>query len=187
MDVYEWLISIDTEKLRTAFLPDLPDQKACAAQDLRTSMDHVETIRSMSARNMVHSASSLHNSRDILSSIIARFPGSEAAKLAATALGEKTVHEESLTQVAQAELNTFMDDLPATISPPEAADPTTNPSSLEPTPQHDPATVAPLPTERHIDFRALTLWAAFAVAVLAASLYLAHIRRASKNKSRTSA
>ncbi len=82
LDVYEWLSSLDEEKLQRLWLPLEPGQKAILPITLKYLQSYVPNVKRTTAVNAVALAAHMPDRETRLAEIIGRFPDTEIAHMA---------------------------------------------------------------------------------------------------------
>ncbi|HUT31186.1 MAG TPA: hypothetical protein VMX13_15430 [Sedimentisphaerales bacterium] len=82
LEYYEWLSSLDDEKIRSKWLPNSPGETEIPSLKMRALRNSVPAASRTLAKNTVSRAASMPNADILLSEIINRFPDKEIAEFA---------------------------------------------------------------------------------------------------------
>jgi len=82
LDLYEWLLSLNDEKLQTQWLPLDPNQTAIPPMELESLRKGIPSIRHVAAINTTGTAAHMPDREAQFAAMIRRFPGTEMADMA---------------------------------------------------------------------------------------------------------
>jgi tetratricopeptide (TPR) repeat protein len=162
---YEWLSSLDDEKIRSKWLPSAPGETQISSSRMRALRNSVTAAGRTLAKNTVSRAASMPNADILLAEIINRFPDRQIAEFARQKLNTR------VDKLANETLDMLAKDEPQEI--PLAPQPQPPPPAVEQSqepPDHNQAQGNPPGASKHPSLPLVILLvsaAAIAIAILA--------------------
>jgi len=179
LEVYEWICSLEEEKIRALWLPNRPGDTEMPDLNMKAMRNLVPSINKMVGKNTVERVTHMPNASILLGDIIKRFPNEAIAQYAHQKL------EEAVTKVADETLDTLLQPTPLDNTQPPAFPKREDPPEPPPASPSVVKEAAPIPVstpaqvcqKRSIWFHMLFLGALVLIGVTLVRIYLKHGRK----------